>query len=62
MPSMATQADANVKVASARPSYAMTREFLYSMGMDKAKVLRIESEEQALEKSAETAIEEEKAN
>ena len=62
MPSMATQADANVKVASARPSYAMTREFLYSMGMDKAKVLRIESEEQALKKSAETVTEKEKSN
>ncbi len=51
MPSMATQADANVKVASVRPNYAQTREFLYSMGMDKAKVLRIEGEEQALDKA-----------
>lgn len=48
MPSLPSQADANVKIASARESYAYTDEFLYSMGMDKAKVERIKAQEEGV--------------
>ena len=48
MPSLPSQADANVKIASARQSYAYTDEFLYSMGMDKAKVERVKAQEEGV--------------
>lgn len=46
MPSVAVTADAAIKIASARPSFAQTDTFLEMIGFDKADVRRIRAQEQ----------------
>lgn len=45
MPSVAATADAAIKIASARPSFAGTKVFLEMIGFDQADIRRIESQE-----------------
>ena len=45
MPSLATTADAAIKIASAREGFANTDTFLEMIGFDQADIRRIKSEE-----------------
>ena len=46
MPSVAVTADAAVKIASSRPSFAETDVFLEMLGFDQAEIRRVKAQEQ----------------
>ena len=46
MPSVAVTADAAVKIATSRPSFAQTDVYLEMLGFDPAEIRRIKSQEQ----------------